>query len=359
MRVDRHEVRPVPEITNADGVLTLTPVPGTQVAYTTDGSDPRTSGGGIAAAAKLSASPVRLPNASNLLARTYRTASGALPSSPWSSPVANPGRLVNLSLLTELAAAESFTLGFVVGGVGTVGSKPLLVRAAGPSLGQLGVANPHADPKLELFVGAAKAGENDNWGGSSAVAGAFLQVGAFAYSGASSRDAAVFDAAVAPGNNSVIVSGVGNATGTVIAELYDASPSALAGQATPRLVNVSVLKSIGAGLTAGFVIGGGSARTILVRAIGPTLKKAFGVTGTDDDPRLTLFSGETKLASNDDWGGGASLKASFASVGAFSLSDGSNDAALVASLPPGNYTVQVAGEKPVGGVVLVEIYELP
>jgi hypothetical protein len=350
---------PVPGITNADGVLTLTPAPGTQVAYTTDGSDPRASGGGIAAAAKLSASPVRLPNASNLLARTYRTASGTLPSSPWSSPVANPGRLVNLSLLTELAAEESFTLGFVVGGVGTVGSKPLLVRAAGPSLGQLGVANPHSDPKLELFVGAAKAGENDNWGGSSGVAGAFLQVGAFAYSGASSRDAAVFDAAVAPGNNSVIVSGVGSAAGTVIAELYDASPSALAGQATPRLVNVSVLKSIGAGLTAGFVVGGGSARSILVRAIGPTLKKAFGVTGTDDDPRLTLFSGETKLASNDNWGGGASLKASFASVGAFSLSDSSNDAALVASLPPGNYTVQVAGEKAVGGVVLVEIYELP
>jgi len=348
-----------PEITNAGGVLTLTPAPGAQVAYTTDGSDPRASGGGVAAAAKLSSSPVRLPNASNLQARTYRTASGPLPSSPWSSPVANPGRLVNLSLLTELAAGESFTLGFVVGGTGTTGSKPLLVRAAGPSLGQLGVSNSHADPKLELFVGPAKVGENDNWGGSSAVAGAFLQVGAFAYSGASSRDAAVFDAAVAAGNNSVIVSGVGNAAGTVIAELYDASPSATAGQATPRLVNVSVLKSIGSGLTAGFVLGGGSNRGVLVRAIGPTLKKIFGVAGTDDDPRLTLFSGETKIASNNDWGGQASLKAAFTSVGAFALPDGSNDAALVATLPPGNYTVQVAGEKAAGGIVLVEIYELP
>jgi hypothetical protein len=201
--------------------------------------------------------------------------------------------------------------------------------------------------------------ENDNWGGSAAVASAFLQVGAFAYSGATSRDAAVFAAGVAPGNNSVIVSGAGGASGTVIAELYDATPSATAGEATPRLVNVSVLKTLGAGMTAGFVIGGGSARTVLVRAIGPTLKKAFGVSGSDDDPRLTLYSGETKLASNDNWGGGAALKAAFTAVGAFALSDGSNDAALVATLPPGNYTVQVAGEKSAGGVALVEIYEVP
>lgn len=348
-----------PVIANSDGTLTLTPPAGAQVAYTTDGSDPRAPGGGIAAAAKLSSGPVRLPGASNLVARSHRAASGAPPSSPWSSPVANPGRLVNLSLLTDLAAGESFALGFVVGGAGTSGSKPLLVRAAGPSLGALGVANPHADPRLELFAGPAKVGENDNWNGSSAVAAAFLQVGAFAYAGSASRDAAVFDAAVAAGNNSVIVSGVGVAAGTVIAELYDASPSAAAGQSTPRLVNVSVLKTIGPGLTAGFVLGGGSARGVLVRAIGPTLKRTFGVADTDDDPRLTLFAGETRLASNDDWGGGAALKAAFAAVGAFALPDGSNDAALVATLPPGNYTVQVAGDKASGGVVLVEIYELP
>ena len=120
-----------------------------------------------------------------------------------------------------------------------------------------------------------------------------------------------------------------------------------------------MLKTIGPGLTAGFVLGGGSARGVLVRAIGPTLKRTFGVADTDDDPRLTLFAGETRLASNDDWGGGAALKAAFAAVGAFALPDGSNDAALVATLPPGNYTVQVAGEKASGGVVLVEIYELP
>jgi hypothetical protein len=348
-----------PSITNVGGVLTLTPAAGMQVAYTMDGSDPRASGGGVSAAAKLSATPVQLPNASNLQARTYRAASGPAPSSPWSSPVTNPGRLVNLSLLTDLAAGESFSLGFVVGGTGTTGNKPLLVRAAGPSLAPLGVASPHADPKLELFAGSAKVSENDNWGGSAATASAFLQVGAFAYLNATSRDAAVFSPGVAPGNNSVIVSGVGGASGTVIAELYDASPSATAGETTPRLVNVSVLKTLGAGMTAGFVIGGGSARTVLVRAIGPTLKKAFGVSGSDDDPRLTLYSGETKLASNDNWGGGAALKAAFNAVGAFALSDGSNDAALIATLPPGNYTVQVVGDKSAGGVALVEIYEVP
>jgi len=45
-------------------------------------------------------------------------------------------------------------------------------------------------------------------------------------------------------------------------------------------------------------------------------------------------------------------------VGAFSLAAGSADSALILTLPPGNYTVQVAGDGGTTGIALVEIYEV-
>ena len=56
-------------------------------------------------------------------------------------------RLINLSILTNISAADpDFTMGTVLGGTGTSGNKPLLVRAVGPSLGALGVPGTLDDP---------------------------------------------------------------------------------------------------------------------------------------------------------------------------------------------------------------------
>ena len=122
---------------------------------------------------------------------------------------------------------------------------------------------------------------------------------------------------------------------------------------------VSVLKNIGPGVTAGFVIAGSTARTVLVRAIGPTLA-GFGVGGAVADPRLALFSGQTQIAANYNWGGGSTLSAAFTQVGAFALAADSRDAALLQTLQPGAYTVQVTSVNPaLTGVALVEIYEVP
>jgi hypothetical protein len=268
-------------------------------------------------------------------------------------------RLINLSILTSLATAgDTFTMGYVVGGSGTSGAKPLVIRAAGPSLGALGLPGTVDDPKIELFAGPVKTGENDNWGGSATIANAMAAVGAFAYTGPTSRDAAA-TLAVGSGDNSVRVSAVGNGTGAVIAEIYDATPDASFTGTTPRLVNVSVIKEVGAGFTLGFYVGGSGTRNVLVRAIGPTLGTAFGVSGAVSDPQLTLYSGQTAMAANDNWGGGSALSSAFSSVGAFVLPVTSRDAATVASLGPGSYTVQVSGVGGATGTILVEIYELP
>jgi hypothetical protein len=273
---------------------------------------------------------------------------------------ANPGRLVNLSILTSLdAPGDAFTLGYVVGGSGTAGAKPLVIRAAGPSLGALGVGGALDDPRIELYAGQTKTGENDNWGGSAALANAMSAVGAFAYTGPGSKDAAA-SVSITARDNSVGVSSANNGTGLVIAELYDATPNAGFMATTPRLVNVSVLKHLGTGMTAGFVVGGATARNVLVRAVGPTLGAApFGVPGVVADPQLALFSGQTKIAENDNWGGGAALTAAFSQVGAFALPAGSKDAALLVNLQPGNYTVQVSGTGGTSGIALIEVYEAP
>ena len=44
------------------------------------------------------------------------------------------------------------------------------------------------------------------------------------------------------------------------------------------------------------------------------------------------------------------------SVGAFSLTDGSDDAALIVELSPGAYTAKVKGVGGTTGVCLVEVY---
>ena len=276
---------------------------------------------------------------------------------------ADTGRLINLSILSTLAARETMTMGTVLGGTGTNGSKAVLARAAGPALTQLGVGDVLPDPQMSLLTAGSglTVATNNDWAGTSALRDAFTQVGAFAYAAANSKDAAIFQPNLASGGYTVQLSDAASGAGFAIAELYDSTPSSAFTATTPRLINVSVLKQIpeGSALTAGFVIGGKTAKTVLVRAIGPALA-AFGVSETMADPQLTLFNASSvKIAENDNWGGDASITAAAGSVGAFALSNpASNDAILLLTLAPGNYSVQVSG-KTGGGSALVEVYEVP
>ena len=127
-------------------------------------------------------------------------------------------------------------------------------------------------------------------------------------------------------------------------------------QPGPPLINISTRANLPANqvLTPGFVVGGNIRRRVLVRAVGPTLGTAFGVPGSMADPTLTIFRGQTPIAENNNWGGGAELTGVFAAVGAFALPVASLDAAIVATLDPGSYTAQVRGTG--AGEVIVEVY---
>lgn len=131
------------------------------------------------------------------------------------------------------------------------------------------------------------------------------------------------------------------------------------------LINLSTRSYLPAGGTAviaGFVIED-RARTVLVRAVGPTLRK-FGIGAFVGNPRLSVTRDGQVVTANDDWATGpdaAAIRLAATRVGAFPLDEGSRDAACLVILAPGAYSVQVESADPnaPAGEVLVELYPVP
>jgi hypothetical protein len=283
---------------------------------------------------------------------------------------ADAGRLVNLSVLTVAGAGSRIlTVGAVIAPFESTGTLPLVVRAVGPTLAQppFNVGGVLADPIMSLFAAGnpAPIGTNDDWGGSAPLATAFAGVAAFALP-ATSRDSAIVRSApgVAPGGYTVQATGKDGASGNVIAEIYDASGSART-PTTPRLINLSSLTQIDNDdtLAMGFVLGGQTSKTVLIRAVGPSLgAPPFSIAGVIVDPKLELFDNKTglKIGENDDWGGSAQLVAAAAAVAAFPLAGaGTKDSVVLVTLPPGPYSARVSGAAGAGGTVIIEAYEVP
>jgi len=258
-------------------------------------------------------------------------------------------------------------VGFVTGGSGTQGSQEVLIRGIGPALTAFGISNVLADPSLSIFNGSVAYASNSGWGSSAsnqaAVTAADFATGAFPLNNPSSLDSALVATLTTSPGYSVQVNSNGGNIGNTLAEVYDATPAGTYTPATPRLINLSCKQFVASNgiLTAGFVIGGSTAETVLIRAIGPALAAApFNLTGTMADPILTVFSGSTAIASNAGWGGDPQITTVDGAVYAFTLNNpSSKDSALLVTLAPGNYTVQVGSASSASGIVLAEIYEVP
>jgi hypothetical protein len=127
-----------------------------------------------------------------------------------------------------------------------------------------------------------------------------------------------------------------------------------------KLVNVSIRTKAGSGsetLITGFVVKGAQ-KSVLVRAIGPTLSN-YGVSGVLNDPTLSVYSGQTMTMSNDDWAsqGATQITAANQRVGAFPLLNGSRDAAVFTQFGNGGYSAHVSGKNGATGVTLLELYD--
>ncbi|MBE2214694.1 MAG: endo-1,4-beta-xylanase [Opitutaceae bacterium] len=280
-------------------------------------------------------------------------------------------RLLNLSTRALCQTGDNVLIpGFYIEGAGT---KRLLMRAVGPELTRFGVASPLPDPVMVLkrFDATADAyvdvATNDNWGDNAnwqEIRDTAASLYAFSLTTGSNSAALLMD--LSAGGYTIVASGKGDSTGVSIVELYEANGDA---EAT-RLVNISNRGFVGVGseiMIPGFVVSDSGPRTFLVRAVGPTLAR-FGITGFLPDPWFEIYkrrpgtATDDLLLTNDTWGENGdteTLRQAALTVRAFRLNDGSTDAALVVTLPPGSYTVNAKGKDSGTGVALVEVYLMP
>jgi hypothetical protein len=125
----------------------------------------------------------------------------------------------------------------------------------------------------------------------------------------------------------------------------------------PRLHGISTRGSVLTGdnvLIAGFIIDGISDKTVLIRARGPSLAQS-GLSGALANPTLRLVGAGTSLAINDDWVSAANA-AQIEQTG-MAPSD-PLESAILMTLHPGSYTAIVESVDRVGGLGIVEVYEV-
>jgi uncharacterized delta-60 repeat protein len=296
---------------------------------------------------------------------------GSVTSSPMQVSVLAT-RIVNLSARANVGTSGNILIaGFVIEGTG---SKSILLRGVGPTLATapFDVPGTLAQPQLTLISSTdTTLATNAIWGGSQTLSNAFSQVGAFALPATSADSAILTDVAV--GSYTCQLAGVNTTTGVALAEIYDAD----SGVSTAYLENISARADVGSAaniLIAGFVIEGIQPIQVLLRGVGPTLGTSpFNVPGVLAQPSIGLYDAKgTLVASDSGWGNspvaggsasGASARqasaADMSGAGAFALPIGSADSAMVATLPPGSYTLQLSGVNGSTGVGLVEVYVAP
>ena len=258
-------------------------------------------------------------------------------------------RAANLSTRGVVQTGDNVMIGgFIIGGTG---NKSIVVRAIGPSLAAYAVPSPLLDPVLELHDASGRIiASNDNWRGSQQDA-----IVAAGLAPKDDRESALL-VSLAPGPYTAIVHGANNTTGVALVEVYDidaANPPA-------RLFNISTRGNVLTGddvMIGGFIISGDAPKKMLMRVRGPSLYyNGQPISGRIADPMLELHDSNGNLmALNDSWrigGQEAEIEASTLAP----LDD--REPALIATLPPGPFTVVVRGVNQTTGMGLLEMYDL-
>jgi len=271
--------------------------------------------------------------------------------------------LGNISTRAFVQTGDNVVIGgFIIEGAE---AKRVVIRAIGPELTQYGVPNALANPTLELHdrTGALIA-SNNNW--VATIIGGIItsdQVAAIRASGyapGDPRESAMI-VNLPPGNYTAIVRGVANTTGVALAEVYDLSPAP-----NSLLGNISTRAFVQTGddvMIGGVIIQGTQPRRVIVRAIGPELTQ-YGVPNPLADPTLELHDSTGALiASNDNWQhtiiGGIISSDQVPDIRNSGHAPGDRrESAIIAELPPGNYTAILRGVNNTTGVALVEAYDL-
>ncbi len=129
---------------------------------------------------------------------------------------------------------------------------------------------------------------------------------------------------------------------------------------TNQPLNISTRMKVQTGnnvLIGGMIVTGLEPKTVVIRAMGPSLS-SVGVPGALQDPILELYESGNLILTIDDWQEASSFFEPGQPGHGFQPSD-SREAALVTSLYPGyGYTAIVRGKDSTTGVGLVEVYDV-
>jgi hypothetical protein len=257
----------------------------------------------------------------------------------------------------------------MIGGFMVQGTEPkrVIIRAIGPELAHHGVPNVLANPTLELHDGTgALIASNDNWVttiiGGIITANQAREILASGHAPGDPRESAII-ADLPAGNYTAIVRGVNNTTGVALVEVYDLSP-----ETHSILGNISTRSFVQTGddvMIGGFIVAGNEPKKVILRAIGPELSAPpYNIPNALADPTLELHDRTGALiASNDNWQstiiGGIITSDQRRDIrnSGYAPGDG-RESAIIAELPPGNYTAIVRGVNNTTGVALVEVDDL-
>jgi hypothetical protein len=267
-----------------------------------------------------------------------------------------PAYLANLSTRAFVQTSDNV----MIGGLIVQGTQPkrVILRAIGPELSQYGVPNAMANPTLELHnASGALIASNDDW--QHTIMGGIItsdQVQDIQNSGhapGDGRESAII-ATLLPGNYTAIVRGLQNTMGVALVEAYDLSPSlhSILGNISTR----SFVRTDDDVMIGGFIVQGSESKNVIIRAIGRELSQ-FGVPDFLADPTLELHNGNGALiASNDNWQ--HTIISGIITQDQVQAPTDPSESAIIANLPPGNYTAIVRGVSNTTGVALVEVYDL-
>lgn len=276
--------------------------------------------------------------------------------------------LANISARGQAGSdTDAMIAGFVVEGNS---ARSLLIRGVGPTLANFGLDGVLADPRISLTYGGTQIASNDNWADSTgrSYEETYYWVGAFALP-ETSLDS-VLHLNLSSGGYTALLSSKDSGTGIALVECYDETHFIernnlrVGGNITGKLVNISTRARVGTGdqaLIGGFVVSGSGSQRLLIRGVGPELKRSYGIDSAIEGARVRLFQQSVLVKSNSSWSESeeaSSIAQIAAQVGAFSLPTGSRDAALLVELQPGPYTVILDSAEGETGIGIVEIYEV-
>jgi hypothetical protein len=196
-----------------------------------------------------------------------------------------------------------------------------------------------------LYSGNTLVAENDNWRD-----GDQAEVVASGVPPTNDAESAIVRT-LPPGAYTAVVRGKNDSTGIGVVELYDLNQDA-----NSRLANISTrghVSTTANQMFAGFILGAGNSK-VVVRALGPTLE-GRGISDVLQDPDVRLFDQQgTQLAENNSWKEGQRTE-----LEELQLAPGNDsEAAIVTTLPGGQYTAVVRGRDGSSGVGLVEVYNV-